>query len=141
MSDDRKERLALSVEDLENHEHLDLCQGRLNLEQPFVAEAVSRKDSKGVPQIYKVYAVEFNCTLLVAATICDMIRSRDREYGHTPSRLYIMRDTAWSRLPMDTVFTVRQEEILLLSPEIFPTPRAEVVYNEPYRRQPRRFGE
>ncbi len=139
MTTDRKERLAISVEDLESHDHLELCQGRLALDTPFVAETIQRKDDKGTYQLYRIQAVPFNCTLLVAATLCDMIRSRDREKSATPTRIWIHRNTAWTKLPADAVFVRREGTDLVLGVEIFPALKEEIVYTEPYKRTPRRF--
>ena len=74
-------------------------------------------------------AVQFTCDLLTAATVCDIVRSHDREVGDEPTRVYIRRGVAWNRLPALAVLTtVEPSGAVILHPTIFPSrPRAEAV--------------
>lgn len=65
-------------------------------------------------------AVVFNCDLLTAALICDILRSHDREMGDSPTRLYLKRKS-WSRIPSYVVLTVVVNGHTELNPEVFPT--------------------
>lgn len=49
--------------------------------------------------------IEFNCDLLQAAVICDMIRSEDHKSGDTPTRLYLFNGSIWKRLSDEAVLT------------------------------------
>jgi hypothetical protein len=64
-------------------------------------------------------AVAFKCDLLTACIICDMIRSRDREMGDNPTRLYLKR-TSWSRVPNNVVLTVMINGKCRFNPDFFP---------------------
>lgn len=101
MNDDRTERLAIWVPDLDRIPeqmragilpHLDLAkvhrvgQGEKNEEQP---------------------AVAFKCPLLQAALICDLIRAHDSGAGERPTELYLNRGgDRWPRVTYETKLTV-----------------------------------
>lgn len=112
---ERRERLAVNLYDLD----------RLDPEtkRKFFA---GRLDTKHVDMRFDrakdgdEAAVLLTCDLLTAATICDMLRSRDREMDDSPTRLYLKRE-AWSRLPSYVVLTIVKDGKVKLNPKVFPT--------------------
>ncbi len=82
--------------------------------------------------------VAFSCDLLKAATICDLLRSHDREAGDRPIRLYLFRKV-WSRVPSGTVLTVLEDGKPRLDPRTFAEARVELEAAPVVAPPPRRF--
>ena len=68
--------------------------------------------------------VPFCCDTLTAAIRLDVIRSGDRSGGDQPTRAYVMRATAWQKLPADALLTVVGGEVVELNPTTFGTQAA-----------------
>jgi hypothetical protein len=71
-------------------------------------------------------AVEFACDLLTAAATCDIIRGHDRAAGDYPTRVYLLKDTAWVKLPGNAILTQVVEDKIILNPQLFPEARLPV---------------
>lgn len=115
MSDDRRERLAVALTDLDRvppEVRTHLLAGRLDLSQ---AIRVGQDRMEDVP------AVVFSCDLLTAAIVCDMLRSNDRKVGDAPTGLYINKNQSWSRITNNTVLTVVINGKAKLNPKVFPS--------------------
>lgn len=65
-------------------------------------------------------AVAFSCELLQAAGTCDVIRLRDKKNGDYPTRVYLRRNKAWTKLAGDKMLCVVSNGKVVLNPEIFP---------------------
>lgn len=119
-TDERREKLAISLEDtdrLTDATRQKFLAGRLE-----VVRWLRLGEGEG--------AVQFTCDLLTAATICDILRSHDRECGDEPTRVYVNRGgDAWTRVPGATVLTaVGPDGAVTLNPATFPTrPTAEAA--------------
>jgi hypothetical protein len=116
IEEERSETLAINLEDLDRM--TDAMRQRL---------ITGRVDTIRWLRIGEMEAaVQFTCDLLTAATVCDIIRSHDREVGDEPTRVYVRRGTAWNRLPALAVLTaVEPSGAVVLHPAVFPTkPRA-----------------
>ena len=112
--DDRREKLAVSLVDLDRVApalRAGLLGGKLDLSR---AIRVGQDRTEDVP------AVVFSCDLLTAATVCDILRSHDRQHGDPPTGLYICKDRAWVRVTNDTVLTVVVGGKTRLNPAVFP---------------------
>lgn len=112
--EERRERLAVSLADLDRVApalRAGLLAGKLDLSQ---AIRVGQDRMEDVP------AVVFTCDLLTAATICDILRSHDRQHGDPPTGLYINKDRAWTRVTNGTVLTVIVNGKVKLNPVVFP---------------------
>ena len=71
--------------------------------------------------------VVFTCPLLQAAAVCDVIRNHDRSTKEYPTRVYIKKVTAWSKLAGDAVLTVTQGEVVVVNPKIFTVVKPRVI--------------
>ncbi len=131
LAEERSEALSISLEDTTDRMTDEM---RQRLISPRV-DAI-----KWIRMGEKEAAVQFTCDLLTAATVCDIVRSHDREVGDEPTRVYVRRKVAWERLPAAAVLTtVDARGDVALSPEVFPTkPRA--VAAAPPRPQRVTFG-
>lgn len=117
----RRERLAINLFDLERiepHVRRLLRLGELLGREPIRVDA-ERPDEVGV---------EFACDLLQAACLCDVLRLGDRNGGRYPTRVYLHRERAWTRLPGHAVLSVvdprdadrtGRPEPVLLNPQWF----------------------
>lgn len=110
-------RLAINVDDIQRlspENRRSLLGGRLRFtdgrEDQWVRVKVGNRTEA---------AVEFSCNLLEAATVCDVIRDRDRGIGDEPTRVYVMRRDAWDRLPSATALTVVRGSSCVLSEAVF----------------------
>lgn len=115
MSEGRRERLAVALADLDRvppEIRAGLLGGKLDLSQ---AIRVGQDRMEDLP------AVVFSCDLLAAATICDLLRSYDREHGDAPTGLYINRASTWSRITNSTVLTTLVGGKVALNPAVFPS--------------------
>ena len=66
-------------------------------------------------------AVMFSCDLLTAACVCDTARNHDRKAGDYPTRVYVKRAKAWTKVPAGTMLSVIVNgSTLALNPEVFP---------------------
>jgi hypothetical protein len=91
-----RERLAISLVDIPRVDPA-LLSGRLDM-TTLVRAGNSRE---GDP------SVMFSCELLLAAVICDLIRSRNRETGEPTIGIYVCRaGEVWQRARDRDVFTV-----------------------------------
>ena len=91
INDPIEPRLSINLFDIDRVDQLVrdiLLGGKLKLDAIWVDR--SRVDET---------AVEFTCPIQQAAAICDIIRSHDREAGDHPTRVYVFRSSAWSKLP------------------------------------------
>ena len=116
-NEQRKERLAVSLADLDRvapELRAGLLGGKLDL------SGVVRV---GQDRMEDVPAVVFCCDLLTAATVCDILRSHDRQHGDPPTGIYINKDRAWTRVTNGTVLTVVIDSKVLLNPAVFPVPK------------------
>lgn len=64
-------------------------------------------------------AVVFDCDLLTAATVADVVRAHDRRAGEPPTRVYVRRNVAWNRLVGDSILTVVEGGKAKLNPRVF----------------------
>ena len=99
---EEKERLAINLFDLDRVSpdiRPVLLGGRLQLTP--IRMDKDRPDETGV---------EFTCPLLEAALIIDTLRGHDKKVGDYPTRAYIRRGTAWTKLPGDRILTIISEE-------------------------------
>jgi hypothetical protein len=64
-------------------------------------------------------AVAFTCSLLTAASICDILRGHDKKAGDAPTRVYINRGRGWARLPGGAVLSVVRNGNVVLNPDVF----------------------
>lgn len=105
-------KLAINLYDLDRldpHIRVKLLVGRIDLLKPI---KVAKDRVEPEP------AVVFNCGLLTAASICDIIRNEDRNNGDFPTRLYIYRQD-WSRIPSHIQLTIVVGGKIVLNPEFF----------------------
>jgi hypothetical protein len=109
----RPERLAINVVDL----------GRL---PPIIRQCLDLANQVNLQSVIRVdedrfdeAAVEFTCALVQAASICDIIRIEDRKRKQYPTRVYLCRDTAWTRLPGDVALAFSGDEECELNPDVF----------------------
>lgn len=65
----------------------------------------------------------FACSLLQAASTCDILREHDRKAGHTPTRVYLRKVKAWQKLSGDAILVKYGR----LNSTVFPPERAVVV--------------
>ncbi len=74
-------------------------------------------------------AVLFVCSLLDAATTCDIVRNHDRQHGDPPTRVWLRKspEHSWIRQPGHAVFSVVNGNGLELHPWTFPPPAAVVA--------------
>lgn len=112
-SKDHKHKLAIALPDLDrvsSEMRAKLLAGRLDLTQII---RVGQDRMEDVP------AVVMTCDLLTAATICDILRSNDRQVGDPPTGLYLLKSTSWSRITNNTVLTVIVDGKVALNPVVF----------------------
>ncbi len=64
-------------------------------------------------------AVAFTCDLLSAACICDTLRSHDKRAGDYPTRVYLFKRTAWSRVPGSIMLATVKDGSCTLNRTIF----------------------
>ena len=64
-------------------------------------------------------AVAFTCDLLSAACICDTLRSHDKRAGDYPTRVYLFKRTAWSRVPGSITLATVKDGSCTLNRTIF----------------------
>ncbi len=112
---DRKERLAINLIDLDRVDsmirHM-LLGGKLDLSHKNVIQVdKDRFDETGVV---------FTCDLLTAACVCDTIRTHDKNAGDYPTRVYLFRARAWSKVSGATLLSVVEDGVVILNPEVFP---------------------
>lgn len=65
----------------------------------------------------------FACNLMQAAAICDILRGHDRKVGQPPTRVYLRKIKAWTKLAGDVILVLYGK----LNPAVFPSERAVVV--------------
>lgn len=65
----------------------------------------------------------FACNLMQAAAICDILRGHDRKVGQPPTRVYLRKVKAWTKLAGDAILVLYGK----LNPTVFPPERAVVV--------------
>lgn len=119
----RKERLAVNLFDLDRIDPL--------IRGVLLKDRLVREPIKVDPNVIDEVAVEFKGSLLSAACVCDTIRARDKEAGDHPTRVYIYRSKAWTKLSGSVVLS---EVVLInehsmecrLSPTVFPPPIADI---------------
>jgi hypothetical protein len=109
-----QDRLAISVYDLavvESAERYSHLKGRLNLAPTYV-----QVEEQSVAEA----AVEFSCSLLEAAMVCDKIR-RKRQTGDLVPRVYVYVDrrNRWSRLSSAHELTVLDGGRCRLNRDVF----------------------
>lgn len=96
--------IAVSLRDLERVDpsvRASMLAGRVDTEHP--VEGVEDTDPT-------CSALAFTCDALAAGVVCDLLRSMDRESGHTPVRVYVLKRGAWRRV-------VQSENLTVVSPE------------------------
>lgn len=65
----------------------------------------------------------FACPLMQAAAICDLLREHDHRAGQTPTRVYLRKVKAWTKLAGDAILV----KFNRLNPDVFPPERAVAV--------------
>jgi hypothetical protein len=109
----RKERLAINLFDVTDQVPDDVRQlllhGNIDVTQ-HVRSDDEQPDETGV---------QFTCDLLRAGAICDSIRNADRRAGRVPTRVYIFRERAWTRLPADADLLRVVSGRCYLNPRVF----------------------
>jgi hypothetical protein len=63
--------------------------------------------------------VAFRCSLLEAATICDIVRSHDRKVGDPETFVYMKRGEEWCQVFGTKTLTVVADGKVALNPEVF----------------------
>lgn len=113
---ERIERLAVNLYDITNTNRLpDSIRQMLLLDKLDLSTPI-RTD----PERLDEAAVAFNCDLLSAACIIDVLRSHDRKAGDYPTRAYLRRASAWNKLPGHAVLTEVVDGKPRLNPDWFP---------------------
>jgi len=80
-------------------------------------------------------AVAFTCPLLTAATICDVIRSHDRQVGDPLTKVYLRSGSRWANVYGDVLFTlVGTDGKAQLNPAVFAVEVEKVPVVAPRRR-------
>src|SRR5262245_16547098 len=112
----RKERLAINLFDigrlgpaLRNR----FLAGKLNLQEPIWVD-------RNNPHETAVAFLQERTGLMLAAVICDLIRSEDRKANRPPSRVYLNRGNGWLRIPGNAVLTQDEGGGLTLNSDVFP---------------------
>jgi hypothetical protein len=82
--------------------------------------------------------VEFTCDLLRAACIVDTIRHHDRVSGDSITRVYVFKQSAWTRVSSETKLTRFIGDKLVLNPQVFSSEAVTVSSVEP-EQQPVNF--
>lgn len=113
-----QERLGLNLYDLEAI-HPDLYKRTLSGVLDLRREAVIRVGSGTVDT-----AVPFSCALLLAATLCDILRSENRKFREPPIRVYLSSSQGvWTKLGKDAVLTTVGDRdgvrVVELDPRVF----------------------
>lgn len=111
--EDRTERLAIALEALER-----LPTAMRNEIIPKLHRDTLLRMGKGERK-EDVPALEFSCSLLEAALICDIVRNHDRLAGESPADVYIHRGTTWTRVIFSQVLTVLINGKAALNPAFF----------------------
>ena len=111
------QRLAVNLWDVERigEQLLAAIRSRLDLQREAVVSVDDEKDGDGR---FVNTAIPFNCPLLAAATLLDVVRSTDRRVGDVPTRAYLFRD-GWRRLTRYHVLTVVDGDKVSLNPAVF----------------------
>jgi len=110
--DDRREKLAANIADLTRLP--EMIRGMLltgKLATKHIVTDRFRLDEA---------AVELTCPLLTAACVLDTIRTRDRNAGVYPTRVYLRRTVAWTKLSGSVLLSVVENNEVKLNPELFP---------------------
>ena len=110
---ERTEQLALNLFDLDNVHKIvreSLLSGKVDVTRAIKIDK-SRPDE---------VAVLLTCDLLSAACICDTLRTQNRKHDETPIRVYLKRETAWSKVPYDRELSLVEGDRCRLNPEVFP---------------------
>ena len=110
---ERREKLAINLFDLS---HLPTTLRSIALAGKLDASKAIWVDKSRLDET----AVEFICSLLDAATVCDLLRSESRRANDPPIRAYIKRTETWNRLPHTAILTVVESGRVQLSREWFP---------------------
>lgn len=113
MSKERKEKLAISLVDL------DRLSPQLRAKVARILD-LTQVIEVGFDRVTRVPAVVFTCDLLTAAIVCDGIRSDDRKHHRQPTNLYVNRDRSWGRITNEIVLTVELASGIQLNPTFFP---------------------
>jgi hypothetical protein len=89
-----------------------LLAGKLDMVTGWVSVDKNRMDECCIP---------FCCDNVIAACICDTIRTRDRNHGQYPTRVYVKRKTAWEKVSGDAVLSVvaKGTNKIVLNPKFF----------------------
>ena len=117
---ERPERLAVALFDLDRIEpsiRKMILGGKLDLSVPFRVDAWDVAEDTMVP---------FSCPLIDAASICDVVRDRDRRAGDPPTRVAVFKQT-WQRLSGTVLLTVMVKGKVTLNPAAFAGVRIEAV--------------
>lgn len=109
------ELLAISLEDLD----------RLVIEiyQKAIVPNVSPKPIK----LDGYVILEFSCSLLQAALICDKIRSDDRAMGDAPTSVFISKKEVWQKLSTNAILTRVVNGRAELNPMYFNHEKADAI--------------
>jgi uracil-DNA glycosylase family 4 len=110
-------RLALNIDDvfrMTPDARKQLLAGRINFGQ-LASKMYIKVDGRAEPEA----AIEFSCPLVEAATVCDVIRHQDAQVGDKPSRVYVNRRDAWTRLPAEATLTTTVDGGCALNREVF----------------------
>ncbi len=111
----RPEQLSVNIFDLDRIEssiRQMLLGGKLDLSKALTIG--ERPDDR---------AVGFCCDLLSAACLCDIMRSNDRKFGDSPTRIYMRSrlNLPWFKIDANIVLTgLGEDEAIHLNPQIFP---------------------
>lgn len=112
------ERLSINLLDLDRL-------ARLAYERMILPYTIKKAIQLG--QAVGDVGIEFNCPLLQAAAICDMIRSEDRKSGDCPTRIYLHNGRYWKKLDDGAVLTRLVDGKAQLHPKIFDVPAIAAV--------------
>jgi hypothetical protein len=108
LREERRERLAVSLEDLDRV--------LPNLRAKVAPLLV--KDKARLVRAEDCAAVEFGCELLMAAAVIDLLRDHDRAAGDAPTRAWVFRK-AWTRVSGTLPLTKMAGAQLRLNEEAF----------------------
>lgn len=104
----QEERLAVNFRDLDRIDddiRLMALSGSLN------RKPLKMKDGE--------VGVEFNCDPLLAAELCDTIRTNDRIAGQEVTRVYLFDGETWVKVSAKAFLTVTINETRTLNPDVF----------------------
>lgn len=110
----QEERLAVNLFDLNRVEP--------SLFRLLFAKRLELNKGKAIrvdPKVTTETALPFHCSLIEAATACDILRNENRKLKEPIARVYVNRGRGWVKLPSTVFLTLAMGESCILNPEVF----------------------